>query len=115
MVAKIADDLKKALLVDGAFQKAGGDAAEEALAGEFENGIVFAGGPVEVAGLGAIGERFVTTGERAHVEPRENHVDRKIGNALFAEERLRTGKTGGLESPMIAPEFIVPNLKDFGE
>ena len=63
MIAEIADDLHEALLLSGGFEEACGDAAEDALAGELEDGIVFAGGPEEVTGFGGFGERFVTSGE----------------------------------------------------
>ena len=115
VIAEVADDLEKALLLGGGFEEAGGDAAEEALAGEFEDGVVFAGRPVEVTRFGVFGEGFVAAGEGAHVKPRENDVDGQVGDALFAKERLRLGKARGFKRPMVAPEFIVPHLRDFRE
>ena len=42
VVAEIANDLEESLLLRGGFEEARPHPAEKALAGEFENGVVFA-------------------------------------------------------------------------
>jgi len=101
VLAEVADDLEEALLGGGALQPAGGRVAEEALAGEAEDGVVLGGGPCKVRFFGAALEGDVAAGLGAGPEPGEEDVDGEVGGAGFAEEGLGLGESRGGKAPAI--------------
>ena len=88
MIAEIADNLQETLLLGGGFQQARRSTAEESLSRELQDGIIFAGGPEEITRLSGFSQGLILAGQRTNVEPGKDDVDRQVGDALFAQERL---------------------------
>src|SRR6266404_7171581 len=89
---EVADDLQEPLLRRGAFDFARRSAAQQTMARETEDRVVFGGRPGQIArfnfflqarGIG------VLSLDGAHPEPRENDVHGQIGYASWTNERLR--------------------------
>ena len=91
MLAEIAFDLKQPLLECRGAEEALAGAAEHAVAGESKSGVILGGGPGKVTLLGGFPEFLVAPDDRAHSEPGQHHIDREIGDARRAEERLGAG------------------------
>lgn len=113
VVAVVAGNLDEALLGGGGGETAGG--AEEALAGEFEDGVILRGGPIDVAGADAGLHYWVFAGGGAGVEPREDDVDGEIGHARGAEQRAGFGLTRAAEGPVMFPKRFRLHGKRFVE
>lgn len=104
--AEVADDLEHALLEGGGFSAGEVGVAEQPGPGEFEHGVVFAGGPVEVEGF----ETFATAGFGAGVgsgpEPGEEGVHGEVVQSAGTEEGWGVGELAGGEGIVTAPKAI---------
>ncbi len=102
VVAVVTGDLDKALL-----GRSGGEAAgdaEEALAGELEDGIILRGGPFGIAGGDAGLHVWIITSGCTGVEPRENDVDSEVRAARGTEQRTGFGLARASEGPVMFPK-----------
>ncbi len=106
LLAEIAFDLEETLLEGGGAEKARTRAAEHPLSGKAQRGVILSGGPGKVALFCHLSQWVVGADDGAHSEPGQDDVDRKVGDPLRAEERLRTGETAGVEVPVPGPEWI---------
>ena len=111
MLAEVADDLEERLLHGSEAEQFRGSAPEQALAREAQQGIVFAGGPGEVAPLHFLAHGLVSALDGPDPKPGKNDIDGEIGDARGAEERLRLLEFFRAQRPVPVPEGIGGDLQ----
>ena len=111
VVAEVVDDLEEALLACGGVGQAVVLMPEHPPPGQTEEGVVLRLGPFEEAFPGHIGQRGVMSGLGPDPEPRENDIDREIGHAADAEQRLGLGEARGAQAPVPGPEIVLGHVQ----
>lgn len=114
VAAEVADDLEEALLGGGGGAEGGGF-GEESGAGEFEDGVILAGGPIEVEGGEVIEVGGSAAGIGAGPEPGKDGVDGDVVEAAGTEEGEGLREFAGGEGAMAAPEAVGIGSDGFGE
>ena len=104
MVAVVTGDLDEALLGRSSGEAAGN--AEEALAGELEDGVVLRGGPFGIAGGDASLHVWIIASGCTGVEPREDDVDGEVRAARGTEQRTGFGLARASEGPVMFPKIF---------
>ena len=112
MLAEIADNLQHTLLHRGGPRRPGPGAAQEPLASQAKDGIIFGRGPGEITAFCSPLHFPALSSAGAHPEPGQDDVDSQVGDPLGAEQWLGTGHPRGTQGPMCGPELVPLNLEN---
>src|SRR5215470_12847152 len=106
MIAEVTHKLNQALLGGGIGQSLTLPAAQQALACQTQDGIIFGGWPVKVALLDTLLHGLAFAFDGADPEPGQHDVYRQICCARATNQRLSMFEARRTESAVPRPEFV---------
>jgi len=113
VVAKIAGDLEKALLMGGTGEATW--ATKETLTGKFQDTVVLCGRPNRVPVFYEGDEGAIFSGVGSCMKPRKDGIYREVGGAGDTDQWTRLRLPCALEGPVVEPKFVGLDLQDFRE
>ena len=104
MIAKVTDDLEKALLMGSTGEAPW--ATKETLAGKLQDTVVLRGRPTRVSVFYAGEEGAIFAGACSCVKPRKDGIYGKVGGAGDADQWTRLRLSCAFKGPVMEPKFV---------